>query len=106
MIVFNNYSDAIRAIRSYTSFVKNVLGSDFRTHNWWYPYIRIDYLKHPISLLGQARTHSVNFIIGKSWSRHFVHILVDGCPDDDIRNDNGFFLVNYYNRVLHWDEIK
>jgi len=79
LLIFDRYSDAIFILRDFSRVrLRSLLGSDFETYNSWYPYVWVEHMAHPISLLSEIGSHAGNHLLGPPWCEYFLCFLRDG----------------------------
>jgi hypothetical protein len=107
LITFNSYSDAIRTLR-YDSKKKiwDLLGGKFKLYNTWYAYIRMEYMNHPICLLGEISSHVGSYSLGMEWCYYLVSFLRNGfVASISLTSYFDFIHIhrNESNKIVHYD---
>jgi len=103
LLIFDLYSDAISVLRdfNYTN-IRRILGSDFQTFNGWYPYVWVEYMGHPISLLSEIGSHARSYVMGSAWCEYFICFLRDGfLESDSFSSLFGFVHKDKFSRIIN-----
>ena len=109
-VIFDRYSDAISALRDFRQTkIRRLLGNDFesciKSCNSWHPYIWVDYVNHPISLLGKISSYNRSYELGAAWCDFFLCFLKDGFVRDGYFNSLfGFIQKENFSQIIHYKE--
>jgi len=103
-ITFDRYSDAVSVSRDFSrTKIVRLLKDDFKCHNAWYPYLWIEYMNHPISLLGDISTYNSSYQLGSAWCDLFLCFLKDGFVRDVCFNSLfGFIKKDNFSQIVHY----
>jgi hypothetical protein len=105
LLIFDRYSDTIPLVRDFSDVkIKDLLGSDFETYNGWYPYLWVEYMGSPISLLLDINSHAGSYSLGPTWCYYLVCFLKDGfVSGEDFNSVFGFVYRDRFSQVINWD---
>ena len=104
----DSYSDAISLARECgyeeNGEISRLLGEGFKPYNW-YPYIWIESMNHPISLLSQVSSYIGRYSLGSEWCHCLLLFLRGGsflCDFDCLNSVFGFIQKDKFRQVVHW----
>jgi len=105
LFTFDRYCDAISLLRDFGySKIRNLLGSDFETYNSWYPYLWVEYMDHPISLLSEVGSHMGSHFLGPVWCDYLLSFLRNGFVcSDSFKSVFGCVHKGKFSRIINWD---
>jgi len=105
LLIFDRYSDAVFTLRDFSRVrLRSLLGSDFETYNSWYPYVWVEYMSHPISLLSEIGSHVGNHSLGPAWCEYFLCFLRDGFVENYYSSSVfGFVYRDKFSRIIYYN---
>ena len=105
LLIFDRYSDAVFTLRDFSRVrLRSLLGSDFKTYNSWYPYVWVEYMSHPISLLSEIGSHVGNHSLGPAWCEYFLCFLRDGFVENYYSSSVfGFVYRDKFSRIIYYN---
>jgi hypothetical protein len=103
-ITFDRYSDAVTVLRDFTrTKLLSLLKGDFTCGGGWYPYVWVEYMNHPISLLGGTSSYDRRYELSPEWCRYLLCFLRDGfVGDDSFGSVFGFIQTDKFSRIVHY----
>ena len=105
-ITFDRYSDAATVLRDFTrTKLLSLLKGDFVCRGGWYPYVWVEYMDHPISLLGGTSSYTTRYELGPTWCHYLLCFLRDGFVGDvPFSSVFGFIQTDKFSRIVHYQE--
>jgi hypothetical protein len=105
VLLFDRYSDAISVVRDFSKVsIKDLLGSDFETYNGWYPYLWVEYMGSPISLLLDVSSHVGIDSLSPTWCHYLICFLKDGFISEEyLGSIFGFVYRDKFSQIINWD---
>jgi len=106
LLIFDRYSDAIFILRDFSRVrLRSLLGSDFETYNSWYPYVWVEHMAHPISLLSEIGSHAGNHLLGPPWCEYFLCFLRDGFVENYYSSSVfGFVYRDKFDQIIYYNK--
>jgi len=102
LFAFDRYSDSAYLVREDYGKIKILLGSDFKLHNVWCPYLWVEYMDHPICLLSVIGSYREDYSLGADWCHCLLCFLRDGSFQGDLLSSVfGFAHRDEFSRVLY-----
>ncbi len=104
LLLFDRYSDATSMARDYGHRkIKSLLGADFVRCSSWYPYLWVEHMGHPISLLLDIDSHSGSYSVGPSWCYYLTCFLRDGYVKYvSYSSLFGFVFEDHFAKIIHY----
>jgi hypothetical protein len=103
VIVFDRYSDAIDLMRMRPRKILELVGSGFVLQNRWYPYLWVEYMNHPVCLLGEIRSHAGIYSLGSTWCYYLVCFLRDSSVKFTYMSSVfGFVFSDRFSKIVYY----
>ena len=106
LLIFDRYADAISILRDFSGVkLKILLGRYFETYNSWYPYVWVEHMAHPISLLSEIGSHAGNHLLGPPWCEYFLCFLRDGFVENYYSSSVfGFVYRDKFDQIIYYNK--
>ena len=81
-MIFDLHSDAVSVLNAFNyPKMARFLGEFFTPYSWR-PYLWVEYMKHPISLLGEISRYEGSYELGPAWCHYLLCFLKDSVVRD------------------------